>query len=66
MRKMILIATVILLAAAGSRAQDTPGAELPAASLCRPQLDYIGMRFSGSTVSTVRAPFGVVYRFGNH
>jgi hypothetical protein len=30
----------------------------------RPQLDYIGMRFSGSTVHTVRGSFGIVFRFG--
>jgi hypothetical protein len=32
----------------------------------RPQLDYIGMRFSGNTVNTVRGSFGIVFRFGNH
>jgi len=31
----------------------------------RPQLDYIGMRFSGNTVNTVRGSFGIVFRFGN-
>lgn len=31
----------------------------------RPQLDYIGMRFSGSTVNTVRGSLGIVFRFGN-
>jgi outer membrane immunogenic protein len=31
----------------------------------RPQLDYIGMRFSGTTVNTVRGSFGIVFRFGN-
>jgi peptidoglycan-associated lipoprotein len=30
----------------------------------RPQLDYIGMRFSGSTVNTVRGSLGIVFRFG--
>jgi hypothetical protein len=30
----------------------------------RPQLDYIGMRFSGNTVNTVRGSFGIVFRFG--
>jgi hypothetical protein len=30
----------------------------------RPQLDYIGMRFSGTTVNTVRGSFGIVFRFG--
>jgi len=32
----------------------------------RPQLDYIGMRFSGNTVNTVRGSFSIVFRFGNH
>ncbi len=32
----------------------------------RPQLDYIGMRFSGNNVNTVRGSFGIVIRFGNH
>lgn len=31
----------------------------------RPQVDYIGMRFSGSNVNTIRCSFGVVFRFGN-
>src|SRR3981189_1613952 len=31
----------------------------------RPQLDYMGMRFSGNTVNTVRGSFGIVFRFGN-
>lgn len=31
----------------------------------RPQLDYIGMRFSGTTVNTVRGSFGIVFRFGS-
>jgi hypothetical protein len=31
----------------------------------RPQLDYIGMRFSGNNVNTVRGSFGIVFRFGN-
>jgi outer membrane immunogenic protein len=31
----------------------------------RPQLDYIGMRFSGNTVNTIRGSFGIVFRFGN-
>jgi peptidoglycan-associated lipoprotein len=31
----------------------------------RTQLDYIGMRLSGSTVNTVRGSFGIVFRFGN-
>lgn len=30
----------------------------------RPQLDYIGMRFSGNTVNTVRGSIGIVFRFG--
>lgn len=30
----------------------------------RTQLDYIGMRFSGNTVNTVRGSAGVVFRFG--
>jgi hypothetical protein len=30
----------------------------------RPQLDYIGMRFSGTTVNTVRGSLGIVFRFG--
>lgn len=32
----------------------------------RPQLDYIGVRYSGNTVNTVRGSFGIVFRFGNH
>jgi hypothetical protein len=32
----------------------------------RTQLDYIGMRFSGTNVNTVRGSFGIVIRFGNH
>jgi peptidoglycan-associated lipoprotein len=31
----------------------------------RPQLEYIGMRFSGNTVNTVRGSFGIVFRLGN-
>lgn len=31
----------------------------------RPQFDYIGMRFSGNNVNTVRGSFGIVFRFGN-
>jgi outer membrane immunogenic protein len=31
----------------------------------RPQLDYIGMRFSCNTVNTVRGSIGIVFRFGN-
>jgi hypothetical protein len=31
----------------------------------RPQLDYIGMRFSGNNVNTVRGSFGIVFRFEN-
>ena len=31
----------------------------------RPQLDCIGMRFSGYTEKTVRGSFGIVFRFGN-
>ena len=30
----------------------------------RPQLDYIGMRFPGNTVHTVRGSFGIVFCFG--
>jgi hypothetical protein len=32
----------------------------------RPQLDYIGMRFSGNTVNTVRGSIGLVFRFGTY
>ena len=31
----------------------------------RPQLDYIGMRFSGNTVNTVRGSIGIVFGFGS-
>jgi len=31
----------------------------------RPQLDYIGTRFSGTNINTVRGSFGIVFRFGN-
>jgi hypothetical protein len=31
----------------------------------RPQLDYIGMRFSGNTINTVRGSIGIIFRFGN-
>jgi hypothetical protein len=31
----------------------------------RPQLDYIGMRFSNNTINTVRGSLGLVFRFGN-
>ena len=31
----------------------------------RPQLDYIGTRFSGTNISTVRASIGIVFRFGS-
>ena len=31
----------------------------------RPQVDYIGTRFSGNTVNTVRGSLGIVFRFGN-
>jgi opacity protein-like surface antigen len=31
----------------------------------RPQLDYIGMRFVGNNLNTVRGSFGIVFRFGN-
>jgi outer membrane immunogenic protein len=30
----------------------------------RPQLDYIGMRFSGNNVNTARGSIGIVFRFG--
>lgn len=31
----------------------------------RPQVDYIAMRYSGSTTNAIRASFGVVFRFGS-
>jgi hypothetical protein len=113
MRRIILLAGAILLAATGSHAQDTPVAEVSAsysflrfgvsngvnqngASISvagnlnhwlglagaysaeggldlglnrrvavRPQLDYMGARFSGTNINTIRASIGIVFRFGN-
>jgi opacity protein-like surface antigen len=31
----------------------------------RPQIDYIGMHFSGGNINTARASVGIVFRFGN-
>ena len=79
MRKMILMAAVILLSAVGSRAQDSPAAEVSAG--------YSYMRFgvnnsvnqNGASVSVAGnfnrwlglvgdagGSFGIVFRFGDH
>jgi hypothetical protein len=31
----------------------------------RPQMDYIGIRSGDSTLNTLRASFGIVFRFGS-
>ena len=32
----------------------------------RPQIDYIGMHFSGGNINTARGSLGIVFRFGSH
>jgi hypothetical protein len=67
---MILLAAVILFSALSSQAQHTPAAKVSAGysywRLGLPDGLDRERRFSGYTEKTVRASFGIVFRFGNH